>query len=109
MYSPVIIDDSDKGKPVYEQSIHNQRLCVQCRFPLFEDMFVYDEGIIVGVRKNFKIPETDLYGIGTEFFRWYITQLASTSEKSNVARIIDPDDFINSIKTATLTSGAYET
>jgi hypothetical protein len=97
MYSPIIIDDSDQGKPVYEQSIHNQQLCVQCRFPFVEDMFIYEEGKIAGIRGDYKHSTT---GQDASFLAWFVTKLASTSEKSNVARITNPEEFINSINTA---------
>jgi hypothetical protein len=94
MYIPRIIDNSDPGKPVYEQRIHNQRLCVQCRFPYLEDMFIYENGQIVGVHEDFKWKAT---GQGVEFLTWFIIRLASTSEKNNVARITNPNDFVSNI------------
>lgn len=94
MYSPRIINNSDPGKPVYEQSIHNQRLCVQCRFPFLEDMFEYENGQIVGVQEDFKWEAT---GHDVEFLTWFIIQLSSTSEKNNVARITNPEEFVSNI------------
>lgn len=97
MYSPVVIDDSDKGFLVYEQSIHNQELCIQCRFPFIEDMFAYEDGVITGIRSNYK---NNITGQNALFLSWYVTTLVSTSEKSNVARITNPEELVHSITNA---------
>lgn len=94
MYAQVIIDDSDPGKPIYEQSIHNQQLCIQARFPMFEKMFSYSNGVVTGIRENFKC---DIENCGVEHFLYVISRLVASSEKNNVSRFTDPDCLLHTI------------
>lgn len=90
MHSPIIIDNSDPGKPVYKQSVHNQQLYIQCRFPDFENVFVYEDGVITGVRFKY----------GVDDILWFITAIASKSGRDTLARFTDPDEFLKCISSA---------
>lgn len=90
MYCPTIIDNSIIGKPVYKQSVHNQQLYIQCRFPDLENIFEYEDGIITRVR----------FKHGIDDIIWFITAIASKSGRDTLARFTDPDEFLKCIKRA---------
>lgn len=90
MYCPTIIDNSDPGKPVYKQSIHNQQLYIQCRFPQWKNIFVYEDGIITSIRFQYGIDE----------IIWFITEIASKSGRDTLARFTDPDVFLKCLNKA---------
>lgn len=93
MYEPKLIDDRNPDKPVYERDDRNQRLCVQCRFPWMEDMFHYQDGVIVGVDENFQWTELPRPCSG---YLWFLTELLS-SERNNIGTFVDPDSFERTI------------
>lgn len=95
MYCPVIIDYSDPEKPVYEQSIHNQQRCIQARFPMFEDVFAYNNGVITGIHTSFTCEN---FTVAQVLF--FITQIAASSHNSSIARFTDPNVLIKTINTA---------
>jgi hypothetical protein len=89
MYEPNVINDQNPDKLVYERDDRNQRLCMQCRFPWLEDMFHYEDGVIVGVDINFLWIE--LPRPCSAYLEFLLSLLSS--EKNNVGNFVDPDRF----------------
>jgi hypothetical protein len=100
MYSPVILDDKEPGKPIYEQSIHNQHLYIQCRFPFLESLFTYDDGRIVGVYENFRWTVPEVINHDARFVVWFITSAISSFDQSNTIRFTNPSELLASINNA---------
>jgi hypothetical protein len=94
MHQPVVIDNSDPDRLVYEQSDHNHQLCMQARFYFLENLFKYDDGKIVGLNHDFVWHDTDAY---PHFCVYFILRMASFS-RNTIAKFTNPDTFIRTIK-----------
>jgi hypothetical protein len=94
---PILIDNNDTGRPVYEQNIHNEELCMKCRFPQFHIIFEYDDGDIVDINKMYSC-ETKY--INEECILRFIIDIASHKNYNNVHRFTKPEVFIQSIYNA---------
>lgn len=93
MHQPVVIGKDDIGL-VYEQSDHNQQLCIQARFPDLENLFYYDDGKIVGFNREFVWRDA---GVNADVCVNFVLTLVQSSEKSNVVRFTNPDTFAQTI------------
>ena len=96
-------------------------LAMHARFPNFFDLFSYSQdGAIVGINVDYTYRTYNYFfsyshdgaivGINIDYntfrvyncfdTRWYVLELANTSERKNLEKIIDVDEFISAARNA---------